>query len=329
MKHITKYFVAWILWLFVYSGSAFAAEIGVNTITTTSPNTLEVEFTENPNLKVGEIEAEVKILRDISLRGSFLQNTQSVEVLLEEALLPNTSYSLLTIIGWNGSIDFVSPELLEGATITNTESAEDEDIESIEIIDSRNIVVNYKQTLTETSFEYKLLAESTIEKIENPQYAGTNVVITVTPPLTSEQDYILMFIDLRDMDGKYLEFDTGIYDFTTPTSEEMIALSSSDDGITGDEEESETEETTDDQDLEVIQITETNENVDDTADATSNSEDTDTDLTAAGPEQPVNTVAASAVETPDTGAETWVLIIASLFINSIFYLSRRKKSILA
>jgi hypothetical protein len=39
--------------------------------------------------------------------------------------------------------------------------------------------------------------------------------------------------------------------------------------------------------------------------------------------------AAAAVETPDTGTQTWVLILWTLVINSFYYLSRRKRKLLA
>jgi hypothetical protein len=74
----------------------------------------------------------------------------------------------------------------------------------------------YRQELTSSIFEYKLLAESRIVKIEKPDYFIAELIITVEPPFISQQDYILMFIDMQDVEGNYLEFDTGIYDFTTP-----------------------------------------------------------------------------------------------------------------
>lgn len=40
-------------------------------------------------------------------------------------------------------------------------------------------------------------------------------------------------------------------------------------------------------------------------------------------------VASMVEETPDTGAQTWVLILLTLIINTFYYLSRRKKAIYA
>jgi hypothetical protein len=40
-------------------------------------------------------------------------------------------------------------------------------------------------------------------------------------------------------------------------------------------------------------------------------------------------LALSQKETPDTGAETWVIVIATFIINTFYYYSRRKKAIIA
>jgi len=316
MKNYIKILGFSIIFLLSSIQWVFAWEIWVSEIQVISPTTLEVQFSENPNLRVGEIEAEIKVLRDISVIGGFVQDSQKVEIVLDDAILPQTAYSLLTIIWAEGSIDFVSPNELEGTIIQNISSMEEEDIESIEIIDSRNIIVTYKQDITELDFEYKLLAESNIEKIENLDYYDSKLEITVAPPFASEQDYILMFIDLQDVDWNYVEFDTGIYDFTTPDIHEL-ERSEGEENI--DQESIWIDENIGDSELEVIQVNR------------DNSEDNlgvDT-LNAAGSEiswgTSVNTVAGNAIETPDTWAETWVLIFASLFINTIYYLSRRKK----
>jgi len=59
------------------------------------------------------------------------------------------------------------------------------------------------------------MAESKVTKIEKPDYFMPELTLSVEPPLISNQDYILMFIQMQDVDGNFLEFDTGIYDFST------------------------------------------------------------------------------------------------------------------
>ena len=326
-----------IAFLLINTQGVFADVIGVDDISITSPTTLEVEFSENPNLRVWEIEGEVKVLQDISLRWSSLQESNTVEIFLEDPLLVNTNYSLLTIIGGDGSIDFRSPSSLNGSIIENDNSVSDEDIESIEIINSSNIVVTYKQDLEPWEFEFKLLAENSIEKIENLDYFDAKITITVSPPFLGEKDYILMFIDLQDVDENYLDFDTGIYDFTSPKMSSLDSIEVSLEQESHQEQEGilwtevREEDSPQEDDLKVIQIE--RDIIDEASDVFSNDERVISDLNAAGEEisleKSINDVAASAVETPDTGAEAWVLMIISLLINTIYYLSRKKRISLA
>ena len=183
-------------------------------------------LSENPNLEVGAVEGEITVLNDIKLTGGFMLEDDAfgVELLLEGALSPNTSYSLLTVSGTQGSIDFRTGDDVEGFTASNVQNTEDQEIDSIEVIDERTIMIQYTQELTSSIFEYKLLAESEVVKIEKPDYFLAELIISVEPPLKSEEDYILMFIDMQDLEGTSLEFDTGIYDFSAPklTGLEML-----------------------------------------------------------------------------------------------------------
>jgi len=89
----------------------------------------------------------------------------------------------------------------------------------IELIDDRTIHISYTQDLVETAFEYKLLAESIVTRIEKRDYDTPELHISVEPPFVAGRDYILMFIDMQDVDANYIEFDTGIYDFSTAEGE--------------------------------------------------------------------------------------------------------------
>lgn len=296
-----------------YSGS-----LGVDEIKVIDSNTISVSLSDNPNLKEGEIEGEVTILNDVNTRGAVVSEGSEVkvELMLDEPLLPNTSYSLLTISGADGSIDFTTPENVEGFMLDNPNIASGQDIASIEVLSDTALIVTYRESLSGSALDYKLLAESNIVKMEKPDYFLPEIIITIEPPLMSNKDYILMFIEMQDVEGEYLEFDTGIYDFST---EEIVSQESTSDDV--DQIASEENEEAEKIDLE-----------DNTETMDISSVDEVVDMQAAGEEdslQDVSAVAAQMTETPDTGAETWVLIVATLIINSFFYLSRRKKSTLA
>lgn len=295
----------------------YSAELSVESVDVIDANTISVILSENPNLEIGEIDWEMRVLHDMTLRGGFLDasSLNKVELTLEEDLKENTSYSLLSVSWSDGSIDFVTPDEVNGYSAINLESSQEQDIDSIEVIDDRTILVTYRQDLTENSFEYKLLAESKIVKIEKPDYFTSEIVVSVESPFVSNKNYILMFIELQDVEGNYLEFDTGIYDFVTPD------ISS----IKNQEEQEEIQES---EILDIIEIPEViipNEVVDD---FTPDTIDEEIELNAAGLQEGTLWVLQAAQEvthTPQTGAQTWFLVVATLFINSFYYLSRRKK----
>ncbi len=305
MKHLKK-----TLAIFASIGLvaiSYSAPLGVDTIDVIDANTLEVTLSENPNMNVGEIDAEITILSDVKLHGGFISenSAKQVELLLETPLQALTNYSLLSVLGAKGSIDFVTPEEIGGYTTVNTANMTEQDIESIEIIDDKTIFITYTQDLSASTFEYKLLAESNIVKVEKQDYDIPKLTITVEPPFTSEQDYILMFIDMQDVEGNYIEFDTGIYDFTSPIIEENTS-----------------EELWDE---EVINNDTLEEAVWEDEQISLESANDETSLEKDSSVQDTNEVAMSAELTPNTGAQTWILVLMTLVINSFYYFTRRKK----
>ena len=319
MKHIQKIIaICAILGLIHIS---YAAPLWVDEIKAIDSNTISVMLSENPNLNVGTIDAEITLLNDVSIRGVILSDiaTNQVELMLEDPILANTAYSLLTISWEDGSIDFTTGESVEGFVAENSALWNQQDIDKIEMIDDRTMVISYIDDLASQSYEFKLLAESKIVSIEKPDYYTPELIIALDPPLISNQDYILMFIDLEDVDGNYIEFDTGIYDFSTDELEETIQTEeiSSQSGST-------MKETKEDIIWEEVIL---EEEV-----LESNQDDELLELEAAPEvslekinEDDITAVALAVQSTPDTGAETWVIIFATLFINTLYYWARRKK----
>ena len=300
---------------------SYSAELSVDEIKVIDANTLSVTLSENPNLEIWEIDGEIRVLNDVKLRGAFASETETteVELILEDSLKADTTYSLLTVLGADGSIDFTTPSNVEWFSALNISSVEVQDIDSIEVIDDRTIIVNYRDAITSSSLEYKLLAESEVIKIEKPDFYSPEIIISIEPPFTSEKDYILMFIEMQDASGEFLEFDTGIYDFNSPVIDDTIMLEVQDDVVMIDEENSE-------ELLNVVEVQNLVENK-------SNGEDIP-ELEAAGDETWLikdkemlytEEVATMVTQTPQTGAASWVLVLVTLLINSFYYLSRRKK----
>lgn len=78
--------------------------------------TLDVVLNTNPNMRVGmQDETEIVVLEDVKLLGGMLQSqgSKQVELRTETPLQPSRRYSLLTLSGTEGSIDFETPSAIE------------------------------------------------------------------------------------------------------------------------------------------------------------------------------------------------------------------------
>jgi len=321
---------------------SYWAELGVDNIEVIDANTISVTLSENPNLEIGELEWEIRVLNDVKLRWALTSesNMRQAELILEDPITTDTTYSLLTVLGEDGSISFTTPSILEWFTFSNTLNTESQDIDSIEIVDDRSIIVTYRNEISSSSLEYKLLAESVVTKIEKPDFYLPEILLSVEPPLVSEKNYILMFIEMQDAGGEYLEFDTWIYDFETPIMDEQSWATIENEIVTEESLEVIFPEWINQVDIpELTDNWDVENNQEDIVIVEFEEEDTkiidvEKYLNAAGEEVEIASdtelldtefVAANVVETPDTGAQTWVLILATLVINSFYYLSRRKK----
>lgn len=324
MKHIQK-IIAFVVLIGIFHIS-YGDSMKVEEVKVLDANTLSVTLSENPNLDAGEVKGEITILNDVAMRGAVLSesNENTVELMLEDAITPETSYSLLTISGADGSIEFTTPKDVEGFIATNAITGDTQNITSIEVLDEKTLNITYNKTVSSSAYEYKLLAESKVVKIEKPDYFVPELIISLEPPLSSNKNYILMFIEMQDVDGNFLEFDTGIYDFKTEEITPVEVPQENTDTPVMLEENTDNTETSVEENMDTpVETSEENTNTPDELNAApemSLEKDASMDTLEA---------AKNVSETPDTGAETWVLIIATLVINTFYYLSRRKKAIFA
>lgn len=332
-----------------------AAIVGINQIDIQDENTVNAIFSENPDIEAGEVQAEIKILHDMSLRGAVVKagSSDKVEIFLDTDILANTKYSILTISGAEGSIDFETPEDVIWFTGFSLEEGDSQRIESVEIEDARTLLITYAQDVVASSFDYKLLAEKKIQKIEKLNQDVPSLTMTLEPPLESSEDYILMFIDLKDSEGEIIEFDTGIYDFTAPTfwwatkesSENNILDETMNDDTPEEVSPSASENITppvvDENNDEAPIVLEDNSIVQSWEQENSQNMPVQNmgsselpNLNAAPGENivagdsetwNVNKVASTVTANPQAWATAWVLLLASIFINTFFYYTRRKR----
>jgi len=116
---------------------------------------------------------------------------------------------------------------------------------------------------------------------------GSDITVSVKNPISPDSNYIIMLLSLKDNLGKEISFDDGIFDFETQEINK-----------------------------EALQIL-----------SFSGAQLPQEWLNSAKEEKGnLKEVAMKTTEIPDTWAETWVLIIWTLIINSFIFSARRKKA---
>lgn len=206
-----------VLWLFMFNIS-FAADIKTDSVVVVDDKTIDFTLTNDFNQDIWEIAWDVKVLSDMEIISSErdLEDSKKVNIFLWWwKVAENTSYSLLTVVWAEWSIDFETKEDFVWAEILNTEALEAQWIESVVIRDPLTIEVFYKDVLSSTEFEYKLLANIEVNKIEKLAPDNNDVRVSLSSKLQVSRDYILMLINLMDKDEQKVDFNDGIFDFST------------------------------------------------------------------------------------------------------------------
>lgn len=278
-------------------------------------NTLSVSLSEKENLLEWTLEGEVKVLKDTTIEEGTksIDDSKKVVITLPEPLSANTTYSLLNLFGAEGSIDFTTEEAFVGNTINNeSEISGEQAIESIVVVDESTLEIAYSAEVVGTEFEYKLLKELNIDSIQNESNADSRLTVTILDSFEAEQEYIFIVISLLDQNGAEVELDNSIYDFVSPEYIEGLEEESAEEDVLGG-----------------LFGEDLLDEGDDALAWEDNSEE-ETELNAAGDEddnfvKTTEETAMNADSTPNTWAETWIIIALALFINGFYYFSRRKK----
>lgn len=290
--------------ILVRATDSFAVD--VESVQLPSLGQINVVLNENLNLPTGDIQADVGVLSDVEIYNASVsaESQNIVHISLAEALKTGESYSLLSIAGAEGSIDFSTPENgLDGYVVFNPIFTTGQDISELEITDPYTIKVTFNEALTQGEVEFKLLEENPIASIQKPDYFIPELVFTLEEDLEEEKDYIIMFIELTDVEGEIVEFDTGIYEFDTHNMGE-----------------SDPEMDTMEDDMMDMFFGEGDELSDETMQMLAAGED----ILNQEDDAQIEAVADNADETPDTGAETWVIVFATLFLNTAYFIRRKR-----
>ncbi len=201
---------------FLLTSNTFASTI--DKVEVIDNNTVQLTASDDVKFSPDYVEWDIKVLKDIPVSYSTKDETNFKKVTLNlwSDLIANNSYSLISILGAEGNIDFTIWDYLEGEITNSLLQNGEEWIEKINIIDSRTIELYFTSDLEDDIFEFKILSEvPTIRLISE----WNNILdVEIKDNLEKETDYILMILSLEDTNGNALVFNEDLYDFSTTSN---------------------------------------------------------------------------------------------------------------
>lgn len=195
------------------TSNAFASTI--DKIDVIDNNTIQITASNDVVFSDSFVEWDIKVLKDINVSFSVIDSNNSKKVVLNlsDDLLANNSYSLITVLWARGNIDFEIWDYLEWEITNSLLMLWEEGIEKINIIDSRTLELYYNYDLNDNMFEFKILSDIVTSWL----FSNWNNVVDlgIRWNLEKESDYILMILNLEDINNNVLVFDEDLYDFST------------------------------------------------------------------------------------------------------------------
>ncbi|MDD3645861.1 MAG: hypothetical protein PHH06_00475 [Candidatus Gracilibacteria bacterium] len=232
-----------------------------------------------------QLNGDVKIFKDIEISSieTSVDDNTKLFITLSGSLESNTSYSFLSVYGVEGNMDFFIANQIEGTYVDNFD--EEENVSSIIVSSPNSLEVTFKTPLTGSEFDVKILKNLRVNSIELNPENKLELNFVMQDLLEENSNYILMMFTLMTMEGNELTFSNGIYDFQTTTFIEQTLV----------------------QEPVIVEeiIPEVVEDSGETLDGE------------------IEEVALNAAETPDTGAQTWVLLLMTFILSSLYFLRKR------
>lgn len=277
---------------FIALATFWANTINIEKVEVLSQNSLKMSLTWwIVDITDGDIQGDIKVFKDLTVQKAQKSPVADniVSITLSEELVPNTSYSILSVFWAEGNMDFTLGKELNGVEFVNTDT-ENVNIDKLVVKDSTEIDIYYKLALQWEEFEYKVLQWIWVDILSK---LGNDININLKNSLDSDSNYIIMLISLKDTFWKEITFDDGIFDFSTQeiNKEALQILTSTWSQILNNTWTQLPEEW----------------------------------LNAAKEIWNVKEVAMKTSKTPNTWPETWIFIALTFIINTIIFFARKKQ----
>nr|MDD3720769.1 hypothetical protein [Candidatus Gracilibacteria bacterium] len=259
-------------------------------ITKDSDNKLNVTFDQA--LTASGVSGDIKVFKDLDIVDVKKDENlpSKLNITLGNDIKIGNTYNVFAVFGVDTSADFMVEDGL--AVKMLSKAPETQGIVRVAFKDSKTMELYFKDSLTGSDYEFKLLEEYSVTDIST---SSGSLLVTTSTPLENDSNYIFMVVSLSDNLGNEYKVNESIYDFTLGNpqiNEETKNLNSASENLNVDTPQTESSMT-----------------------GNLNFEN--------GNLGNIETIANKTTQTPDTGAETWVLMLLTLIINSIYFLTRK------
>jgi len=202
--------------IFVFSLSLVNAA-NISNIETVDKNTIEITTDTNIKFSEWKVAWMLKLLKDIKVSYSAKDTSNSKKVVLNltSDLNINTTYSLITVLWAEWDIDFTTWTAIQWEIVNSSYTEWSKTwLKKINIIDARTVELYFAEDLVEDIFEFKILSEM---KADNLSSDWNNILkVQLGSDLEKISDYIVMVVNLSDVEWNPVDFWQWLFDFVTP-----------------------------------------------------------------------------------------------------------------
>lgn len=342
MRQTIKYIALAMITILLSTNISFASDSAweIQSMKVLSATEVEMKLKADIPFVTDSLSWDLKIFKDIKTESISRDTENSKKLILKVSsdVTAESSYSILSIFWVDGNIDFDLWGEIVGQEIPNKLTPEwDQWIEKIKIVTLRTIEVYFKKALDESEFEFKIW-----KKINSSSVAPTNtdkktISIKLIDNLEANSDYITTISELKSTSGDNITFENWFFDFSSAWANipvvkwwdnsleeqlmnklEWTKTSSGSSSASGSKDNIEMNSALSEEIKKLLW--ESEEKTESWSTSWSwEKEEVKTQL---------ENLALDVKQTPDTWAETWVLILLTLWVNTGLYLykktSRRK-----
>ncbi len=329
MRQTIKYIALAMITMLVSTNISFASNSAweIQSMKALSATEVEMKLKTDIPFVTDSLSWDLKIFKDITAESISRDTENSKKLILKVSsdITAESSYSILSIFWVDGNIDFDLWGEIIGQEIPNKLPPEwDQWIEKIKIVTLRTIEVYFKKSLDESEFEFKIWKKINSSSIIPNNIDKKTISIKLIDNLEANSDYITTISELKSTSGDSITFENWFFDFSSAWANIPVVKW--------------WDKSLEEQLMNKLEWTNTSSNSSIEMNSAlseeikkllwESEEETKSWTTSWSWEKEevrtqLENLALDAKQTPDTWAETWVLILLALWINTGLYLYKK------